>query len=702
MLYRWFVPVELNGLVYKALKQIPTLCNLGMYLGGNPINMSFHTSYGSQAFPPNPAAGANPAQATASTILSATPGSSSTYGDGPSWSKRSLSKNSGRYDYWKDRRSLSKFSGLRVLTLCDLSDLECLEEIAGCLRASSSTLKSFSLSLSWELALKARKPDTVTPEAVGDMSDPMTESDDEPADQPTTSQTAPTFNADDTRKDRIAQEAILARIFNEQEVASQGRKLERKLALSKDTSVRKSPVVPLLKTMLKVVRAAMSEADMNDPEVKRLALELKKTVAEASSKVPPSLLGSIWGNQSGGVGSSSSSALQSFYNTDPPPKSIALAPVHIPMPPGLAGNVELATWDSLDNAHKQLIVDGIYSPYGAIANSVPPDPSVTATDAAAVPAPLLSLPDPEPQPNYANEDSMDVDMDHPDESILDVGLDEEIEDDEIGTEVSADVNNGEAVSVASPRKRARFGAVSTPNSPTSASRSSPSLKGKGKEVETMSSIEVSSEPPKASKTKDQLMQDYVRVTHGLQLVEIKLYLVPLRASIVARALDLRVLRHITLLEVGPQVAFWNLLHRLTSSISGIGFDSIHTDDVSHALLTFLAITTHNTKELYFHKRKKKTPEPDATAGPLNTASIFKVGLRKHLKTLTHLMLKNDNDDTWDLDERTVRWICLKGTALIELAVGMRIKTMVSYLLKFSKTYIDWRFTSTPSFNTSRN
>ena len=696
MLYRWFVPVELNGLVYKALQQIPTLSNLGMYLGGNPINMSFHTTYGGQAFPPNPPAGANPVQATANTILSATPGSSNPYGDGPSWSKRSLSKNSGRYDYWKDRRTLSKFSGLRDLTLCDLADLDCLEEIAGCLRSSSSTLKSFTLSLSWDLALKARKPETTAPVVAEDMSDPMTESDDEAADPPATSQTAPTFNADDTRKDRIAQEAILATIFNEQDLADQGRKLEKKLALSKDTSVRRKSVVPLLQTMLKLVRATMSETDFNDPEVKRLALELKKTVAEASSKVPPSLLGSICSNQSGGVGSPSSSAVEALYNTYmyPPPKTAAVPPVYIPMPPSLLGGMDTATWDKLDNASKQQVVDGSYSPHGINANSVPGGSSATATDATAVPPPLLSLPDPEPQPNYGNEDSMDVDMDHPDESVYDVGLDEEIEDDETGTEVSTDVNNGEAVSLGSPRKRARFGAVSTPNSPTHASRSSQSIKGKGKEVETMSSVEVSSEPPKASKTKDQAMQDYVRATHGLQLEELKLYLVPLKASIVARALDLRVLRNITLLEVGPQVAFWNLLQRLSNSISGIGFDCIHTDDVSHALLTFLATTTHNPKELYFLKRKKKVPEPEAAGGPLNTTSIFKVGLRKHLKTLTHLMLKNDNDDTWDLDERTVRWICLKGKALIELAVGMRIKTMVSYLLNFSKIDIDWHPAST--------
>ena len=657
--------------------------------------MSFHTTYGGQAFPPNPTAGANPAQATANTILSATPGSSNPYGDGPSWSKRSLSKSSGRYDYWKDRRTLSKFSGLRDLTLLDLADLDCLEEIAGCLRTSSSTLRSFTLSLSWDLALKARKPETAAPVVAEDMSDPMTESDDEPADPPTTSQTAPTFNADDTRKDRIAQEAILATIFNEQEVADQGVKLEKKLALSKDKAVRKKSVIPLLQTMLKLVRATMSETDFSDPEVKRLALELKKTVAEASSKVPPSLLGSIWNNQSAGVGSSSSSALEPLWNSFPPPETAAVPPVHIPMPPSLMGAMDTAAWDSLDDASKQSVVDDIYSPHGINTSSVLPLPSLTATGAAAVPTPLLSLPDPEPQPNYGNEDSMDVDMDHPDESGFDVGLDEEIEDDETGTEVSTDANNGEAVSLGSPRKRARFGAVSTPNSPTHASRSSQSIKGKGKEVETMSSVEVSSEPPNAFKTQDQLMQDYVRITHGLQLEELKLYLVPLKASIVARALDLRVLRHIMLLEVGPQVAFWNLLHRLSNSISGIGFDCIHTDDVSHALLTFLATTTHSPKELYFHKRKKKVAEPDATAGPLNTTSIFKVGLRKHLKTLTHLMLKNDTDDTWDLDERTVRWICLKGKALIELGVGMRIKTMVSYPLNFSKIDVDWHPTSTP-------
>lgn len=663
--------------------------------------MSFHQTYGDE-YPPNTLAAGNGLQAIASAVLSATPGSSNPHGNTSHVPKRVLSKSSGKYDYWKDCRTLSKFGRLKKLALYDISDLECLGEIAGCLKASSLSLKSLTLALSWELALKAFKPgNTSLHVATGDQSDPdMTESDDgtpPPA-------TVPTVSAADNRRDRLAQEAILARVFGLQAVANQGKKLEKQCTTPKEKPAVPQSTIPLLSMMLKVLKARMTETEMKDPETKRLVLELKKTLLEASSLGAQGHLAGMWDKLTPPSGSSSNPSLTSSGSHEPTSTSVASSATIGPpqyqvnnttLPPALAGVLDASTWNLLSVAQKHSILDSVNTmtfsfgsnplvsslPNQAVLPGAPSFTANTSTQSAG----LLSLPDPEPQPDYANEEAMDVDMDHPDDSAADNDADEEMGDDE-GDESANDKNNAEAPSILSPRKRARFGTISSPSplhvgESIRVHRSPQSIKGKGKGKEVETTAQVAEGPPDTHKTKEEAMQDYVRATHGLQLEEFNLWLIPLKASIVARALDLRVLKRITLLEVGDQAAFWNLFQRLGSSIPQIGFKSIHTDDVSHSFLSFLSTTSQGVSELYLQKRKWQNSEPDYTANPVNIANILNDGLRKHLKTLTHLMLRNDNDDSWDLDERTVRFLSLKGSGLVELAVSMRLKIMVRHLIR---------------------
>ncbi|KAL8793030.1 MAG: hypothetical protein Q9195_004341 [Heterodermia aff. obscurata] len=659
--------------------------------------MSFTQTHG-EPHPPNYLASGQGLQAIASAVLSTLPASSSPPANAPQGVKRALSKPSGKYDYWKDRRALSKFSGLKQLALYEISDLECLGEIEGCLKASSLSLKSLTLALSWEFALKAFKPGrSSTPNAAEDLSDPdMTESDDEtppPA-------TVPTVNAADTRRDRLAQEAILAKVFGLQAVANEGKNLEKQFTTPKEKPSAPQSTIPLLSMMLKILKARMTETEMKNPETKRLVLELKKTLLEASSIGAQGHLAGVLDKLSPPSGSSSNSSLQSSSFHEPsnpsisPSASIGSSQYQVnntTLPAALAGTLDASTWNLLSNSQKQSILDSVNTmsfSFGSnpLVSSLPsqavlPTPPPFTTNTSTQSAGLLSLPDPEPQPDYANEEAMDVDMDHPDESAVDNDADEEMGDDEDGDDSTNDKNKAEAPSILSPRKRARFGTISSPNpfshvgESSRVHRSPQSIKGKGKGKEVETTAQVTESPPDSHKTKEEAMQDYVRATHGLQLEEFTLWLIPLKASIVARALDLRVLKRITLLEVGNQAAFWNLLQRLGSSIPEIGFKRIHTDDVSHSFLSFLSTTSPGVLELYLHKRKRQNSEPDFSENPVNTASILKDGLRKHLKSLTHLMLRNDNDDTWDLDERAVRFLSLKGRGLVELAVSMKLKAM---------------------------
>ena len=53
-----------------------------------------------------------------------------------------------------EEESFSGFTKLASVAFTDLTSLDCIADIAGCIKASSSTLRSFSLSLSWVSRLR--------------------------------------------------------------------------------------------------------------------------------------------------------------------------------------------------------------------------------------------------------------------------------------------------------------------------------------------------------------------------------------------------------------------------------------------------------------------------------------------------------------------------------------------------------------------
>ena len=259
------------------------------------------------------------------------------------------------------------------------------------------------------------------------------------------------------------------------------------------------------------------------------------------------------------------------------------------------------------------------------------------------------------------EDSMDIDMEHPDETTIEAGSDQEIiaESDERDT---------------IPRKRARF-AVAESISPANFQESAE--QGKSSSTDPDRNNHGNALTSSTAKSSDEEMRDYIRANHGLQLEELSLYLIPLKASILARALDLNVLRRLTLLNVGPQDAFWLLLARLQSHSAQISFKSVHTDNVSIPFLEFLR-TFEGLDELFLLERNNKG---DADAGSsktgVNITTIRKVTLRKHIGTLKRLLIRNDNDESWDLDAHTIRFLSGKGTSLVELAISLNMKHFVS-------------------------
>lgn len=660
------------------------------------------------------------------------------------------------YNYWANGRAFSGFKDLHSLSLLGISNLDCLGEIAGCLKASSAGLKSLTLSLSNELALKARKPSTST-NVVDDVTDSDGDDDEDLMDGPYPSTTSgQQVNEADIRKEKLAQEGILAKIFDLQAVAVQGKKLERSVArpairIPDDENLSyTNDFRSMLKMLLDMPPANLEKESLSKETlgiIKKVTENLlsanpkiaKKPVKDSSKQT---LAGSSKFPMTSKPPSSSKPGLESagpdWAIQHPYASAKHWAPSSIPsmgsdyMIEG--AGVALAT-DNLLGAGKQstsIFSDSYMDPYvsdflsGGVppalskahnshSETVGPGPSLKAMQhsktkpaknsygdlewmnssnqepAEVVPEKVKDLDNNHEMYDFGSgddsdglkdsstpsgpplfpavelasqdrEDSMDIDMEHPDETTIEVGSDQEIiaESDERDT---------------IPRKRARF-AAAEPLSPENFQESAE--QGKSSSADSDRNSQGNALAPSAGKSSDEEMRDYIRANHGLQLEELSLYLIPLKASILARALDLNVLKRLTLLNVGPQDPFWLLLARLQNHSAQISFRSIHTDNVSLPFLEFLR-TFEGLDELFLLERNTKG-DADASSSKtvVNVTTIRKIALRKHIGTLKRLLIRNDNDETWDMDAHTIRFLSGKGASLIELAISLNMKHFVSF------------------------
>lgn len=685
--------------------------------------------------------------------------------------KRKKAGGSGGFNYWANGRAFSGFKSLHTLTLVGLSNYDCLSEIAECIKASSASLKCLTLSLSTELARKSRKPVPVNSSELDDPSDTEMDDEDELSQPPQPAAgaaQATTTNEADIRKEKLAQESILAKVFDLQSVSAEGKKLEKTLSLSggqlpeeEDSQENIQMVNQLMKSLMDSPLVAGSDATALETRLQHLKMikeaaekyissqeiQKKKPLSEQSKPPTPSvkkpsstplnplasgfkpssttkIIDSDFESPSSptspyfpsGPADSSSSGTPKLFpsssgysSLDPstllPPvpslsgnsnsKPASSQPYMSPYVPGCSPTSsnpsQFFQYEHSNHSTMGFNSPGHPMPFQASGN-VPWTPNPSSKDTVSnvqksmsnvakpsvKPKPPkkssptkksypfssedesdgVKTPPSAPQPFFTAsvdtdglESSMDVDMEHPDEDMTDLGEDQEIIAGSEGSEETA-----------TPRKRAKVALVETGSSSNN-TKPEPTSPVEAHGISSISS--------------DEAMQAYIRATHGLQLEELSLEWVPLKASIVARALDLSVLKRITLLEVGPQDAFWTLLLRLQTATHITAFKSIHTDNVSVPLVKFLA-TFEGLEELFMLERsKKQAPEPEAES-TVTISTLRKGALRKHIPTLQRLSLRNERNEQWDVDPRTLRCLALKGAKLKELAFSLNLKTYVRY------------------------
>ncbi|KAH9905122.1 hypothetical protein F4778DRAFT_728819 [Xylariomycetidae sp. FL2044] len=178
------------------------------------------------------------------------------------------------------------------------------------------------------------------------------------------------------------------------------------------------------------------------------------------------------------------------------------------------------------------------------------------------------------------------------------------------------------------------------------------------------------------------VSEYTRSTRGIALESLSIHLIPIKASVLARAIDLYSLQRITLLNVGYQSSFWHLL-RKENRLRPLPLRKIFTD---HAQLAFLHLVSEleSVDEVFMLERSAKyKPESLASKADVTLEQIRKFILKPHIHALKRLMIKNEADSSWDVDERTVKLICRRGRVLEELAASMGIAAIHTFIQHIS-------------------
>ncbi|KAI1759352.1 cyclin-like F-box [Hypoxylon sp. FL1150] len=181
--------------------------------------------------------------------------------------------------------------------------------------------------------------------------------------------------------------------------------------------------------------------------------------------------------------------------------------------------------------------------------------------------------------------------------------------------------------------------------------------------------------------KQQLLEDihqYTRDTRGLSLDSLSIYLIPIKASVLGKAIDLHSLTRITLLNVGEQKRFWTLMMK-ENKLKPLPLLKIFTDDVSSHFLQLVAELDRATEVFMLRRSLLHQPGSLAPTREITIEQIRKFVFKKHLPTLRRLMIKNEDDDSWDIDTLTMRLICMRGQKLRELAVSMGMAAMHSFI-----------------------
>jgi predicted transcriptional regulator len=113
----------------------------------------------------------------------------------------------------------------------------------------------------------------------------------------------------------------------------------------------------------------------------------------------------------------------------------------------------------------------------------------------------------------------------------------------------------------------------------------------------------------------------------------------------------------------------------------LALKKIFTDNVTQSFLKCVSELKEVTELFMLERSAKHKPESFAPRSAVAMDQIRKFVLKRHLPTLKYLMIKNDYQTVWDIDEKAMLLICHQGKNLEELTVSMGIRSVVRGVLR---------------------
>ncbi|KAJ4420781.1 hypothetical protein N0V85_000448 [Neurospora sp. IMI 360204] len=175
----------------------------------------------------------------------------------------------------------------------------------------------------------------------------------------------------------------------------------------------------------------------------------------------------------------------------------------------------------------------------------------------------------------------------------------------------------------------------------------------------------------------QQRSEYARATRGLPLQSLSIYLVPVKPSVLAKGVDIRMLTRITLLNVGPQAPIWAYF-KSQNEENPLPLCKIFTDNVTESFLQFISELNQVTELFLLERDAKYKPESFSNKTTVFIDQIRRLALRKHMPHLRKLMIKNLASKAWDLNAEAIMLLCKRGKNLEELACSMSMRCLHTF------------------------
>ncbi|KZF25152.1 hypothetical protein L228DRAFT_265626 [Xylona heveae TC161] len=644
--FHWNIRVELSRPVFQALHQIPNLKRL---------HIRMHAGRSLYENPPPLPSIQNPPQVT-TLIPPATGLFSNSSNAGLIAVVKPLQPPDEETSQKPEPRTFSGFKNLASLSILDMDTLDYLSELEACIRSSSSTLKELRLSLSSARARKARKPPVYESEEsdqdVDDFGNPLAPPPPPPPPVPASEPQiinvqTPQEKEAQMRVERAAQDVILAKIFGLDPALPEVKIVAEKKETNPSSKKGKKIEIVEEKQLLSKLKNAMVQLSAG---VGSSTID-KEKVLEALSMFDKARADYVKETENGDAeespeedASSSAESNQHIQNGGAQQSSL---------------NKETENATPSDSAPKEE------------SENVNDGPGLFDTPSTRV----------KHKPNAVHGDLLpeDIDMVHPDADDADEDEDQDIFEQARSTcsedvPVNGNASLDEAMSDDFGNNTALMsGARGNTCNGISGNKMDPAAAKQG-------------QSRTSSEQSEEAVRDYIRSTRKVALESFELHLIPLKTSIIFRAIDVTTLKHITLLNVGPQAHFWSLMAQ-TNKSTPLSLESVSSDDVTMPLLNVLNSLEY-LEELFLRERSPKAKTQNLSPKTTVVAEdIRKLVLKKHIKNLTKLMIKNKADYNWDLNGKCIKLLAKKGTKLTELAISVDLRNfhlLLQYFLGLAK------------------